>query len=75
MLAEDIVHGTTSPLSRADVANWVNAAMAEMKAEGRIIRNIWRRHGYEWFVGDKDVGDKVVGGNGEGEEEVGLIAN
>ena len=75
MLAEDIVHGTTSPLLRADVANWVNAAMAEMKAEGRIIRNIWRRHGYEWFVGDKDVGDKVVGGNREGEEEAGLIAN
>ena len=68
MLAEGIVHGTTSLLSRADVANWVNAAMAEMKSEDRIIRNAWRRHGYEWFVGGKEVGDKVVGGNKEGGE-------
>ena len=58
MLAKGIVHGTTSPPSRADIANWVNAAMAEMKVEGRIIQNAWRRHGYEGFVvGDKEVGD------------------
>ena len=68
MLAGGIVHGTTSPPSRADVANWVDAAMVEMKEEGRIIQNAWRRHGYEWFVGDEEVGDKVVGGNEEGEE-------
>ncbi len=67
ILVEGIVHGTTSPLLRADIANWVNAAMVEMKVEGRIIQNAWRRHGYEWFVGNKEVGDKVVGGNKEGE--------
>jgi hypothetical protein len=39
-----------------------------MKAEDRIIQNAWRRHGYEWFVGNKEVGDEVVGGNKEGEE-------
>ena len=68
MLVKGIVHGTTSPPSRADVANWVNAAMAEMKSEDRIIQNAWRRHGYEWFIGDKEVDNKVVGGDKEGEE-------
>ena len=37
MIAEGVIHGTTSLPSRADVANWVNSVMAEMKAEGRII--------------------------------------
>ena len=68
MLAKGIIHGTMSPLLRADIANWVNAAITEMKAEGRIIQNAWRRRGYEWFVGNEEVGNKVVGGNEEGEE-------
>ena len=69
MIGEGIVHGTRSPPTREAVAHWVNNAMAEMKAEDRIIQNAWRRHGgYEWFVGNKEVGDKVVGGNEEGEE-------
>ncbi len=68
MIGKGIVHGTTIPPLRADDAHWVNNAMAEMKAEDRIIQNAWRRHGYEWFVGNKEVGDEVVGGNKEGEE-------
>ncbi len=28
MIAKGIVHGTTNPPSRADIANWVNSAMA-----------------------------------------------
>ena len=69
MLAKGIVHSTTSPPMRADIAHWVNNAMAEMKAEDRIIQNAWRRHGgYKWFGGNKENANKVVGGNEEGEE-------
>ena len=50
MIAEGIIHGTTSPPTRLDVAKWVNTAMLEMKGEGQIIRIAWKRHGYEWFV-------------------------
>ena len=73
MLANGIVHGTTSPLSRADVAKWVNAAIAEIKAEDRIIQNAWRRHGSKWFVGNEEVGGKVVAGNKEGDGEEGAV--
>ena len=68
MISEGVVHGTTSPPSRADVANWINSAMAEMKAEGGIIQKAWRRHGYEWFLGDEDAGKQVLGWNEDGEE-------
>ena len=50
MIAEGVVHGTTSPPLRVDVAKWVDAAMAEMKGEGKTIQNTWKRHGYEWFL-------------------------
>ena len=39
MIAEGVVHGTTSPPTRLDMAKWVDAAMLEMKGEGKIIRN------------------------------------
>ena len=52
-----------------DIANWVNSTMAEMKAEGGIIQNTWRRHGYKRCLGDKDAGKQAVGGGDEGEEE------
>ncbi len=47
MIAKGVVHGTTSPPLRADITNWVNSAMAEMKAEGGIIQKAWRRHGFK----------------------------
>ena len=50
MINEGVVHGTTSLPVRLDVAKWVHNAMLEMKGEGKIIRNAWNRHGYEWFV-------------------------
>ena len=50
MTNEGVVHGTTSPPARLDVAKWVHAAMLEMKGRGDIIRNAWKRHDYEWFV-------------------------
>jgi hypothetical protein len=52
MIAEGVVHSMTSPPTRLDVATWVANAMAEMKREGGIIWNMWRKKGYKWFVGD-----------------------
>ena len=43
------------------MAKWVHAAMLEMKGEVEIIWNVWKRHGYEWFV--DNVGEQDVGGN------------
>ena len=45
MIVEGVIHSTMSPPSRVDVAKWVNAAMMDMKGEGEIIRNLWKRHG------------------------------
>ncbi len=50
MMNEGVVHGTTSPPARLDVAKWVQNAMLDMKGRGDIIRNAWKRHDYEWFV-------------------------
>ncbi len=50
MTNKGVVHGTTSPPARLDVANWIKNAMLEMKGRGDIIRNVWKRHDYEWFV-------------------------
>ncbi len=69
MIAEGIVYGTTSPPTRLDVAKWVDAAMLEMKGEGQIICNAWRRHGYEWFSDGAPM-EQDVGGNDDGAEGV-----
>ncbi len=66
MINNGIIHGTTSPPTRLDVAKWVNAAMLEMKGEGQNIRNAWKRHGYEWFV--DNAGEQDAGGNDDGAE-------
>ncbi len=52
MTNKGVVHGTTSPPARLDVAKWVQNAMLEMKGRGIIIRNTWKRHDYEWFFVD-----------------------
>ena len=31
---------------------------------GKIIRNVWKRHGHEWFI--DDAGEQDVGDNGDG---------
>jgi hypothetical protein len=43
MIAEGVIHGTTSPPSRRDVVRWVNQAMAEMKNKVGTTRNAWLR--------------------------------
>ena len=50
IIPKGIVHSTSSPPSKVDVAKWVNTTMAEIKGEGKTIRNVWKRHGYEWFL-------------------------
>jgi hypothetical protein len=67
MTNEGVIHGTTSPPARLDVPKWVHNAMLEMKGEGKIIQNAWKRHGYEWFVDntrEQDVGRNDDGAKG-----------
>ena len=69
MITKGIIHGTTSPPKRLDVAKWVDTAMLEMKGEGQIICNAWKRHGYEWFINDGPV-EQDAGGNDDGAKGV-----
>ena len=39
--------------NEARCGNVGQSVMGEMKAEGQIVRNVWRKTGFEWFV-DKD---------------------
>ena len=61
--AVSLVHGTTSPQTRRDVAVWVDRAMAEIKSKVGICCNAWLKTGYEWFpkVGGQEEGN--IGGN------------
>jgi len=69
MISEGIVHGTTRPPSRRDVAGWVDRAMEEMKREERIIKNAWRKTGYEWFPKEGgDIARIVAAVTNEGDE-------
>ena len=54
MLADAVIHGTTRSPTRLDVANWVAKTMEEMKSEGAIIRNAWKKSEYAWFADPKE---------------------
>jgi hypothetical protein len=62
MIAEGVIHGTTSPPTRRDVATWVDRAMAEMKSEVGIICNAWLKRGYEWFPKEGREEGNIIGG-------------
>ncbi len=62
MIAKGVIHGTTSPPTRRDVATWVDRAMAEMKSEVGIIRNAWLKTGYEWFPKEGSEKGIIIGG-------------
>ena len=47
MIAEGIIHGTTSSPTREDIAKWSVAAM-EALPEG-VVRNSWLHGEYSWF--------------------------
>ncbi len=53
MILEGIVHSSMTLPTKLDVAMWVKSAMGEMKGEGQIVRNGWRKMGFELAV-DKD---------------------
>ncbi len=66
MINEGVVHGTTNLPARLDMAKWVHNAMLEMKGEGKIIRNAWKRHDFECFV--DNTREQDVGKNDDGAE-------
>ena len=47
MVQEGIVHGTTSPPTREDIARWSLAAMQTLPEQ--IVGNAWRHGDYIWF--------------------------
>ena len=74
MIAEGVIHGTTKPPSRRDVAGWVDRAMAEMKGKEQIIKNAWRKTGYEWFPKEVDeITEAAVTFTEEDEEIAGAL--
>ena len=62
MIAEGVIHGTTSPPTRRNVATWVDRAMAEMKSEVGIICNAWLKTGYKWFPKEGSEEGNIIGG-------------
>jgi hypothetical protein len=54
LLADAVIHGTTRSPTRLDVATWVANTMEEMKREGGIIRNAWKKSEYAWFADPKE---------------------
>ena len=74
MIAEGIIHGTTKPPSRRDVVGWVDRAMTEMKGKEQIIKNAWRKTGYEWFPKEVDeITEAAVTFTEEDEEIAGVL--
>jgi hypothetical protein len=59
MIAKGVQEGTTTSLTRCNVAVWVDEAMAKMKEKQQIIKNAWLKTGFEWF--DKEEGEGVLG--------------
>ena len=49
MIAEGLVHGTTSPPSRLDICRWTLVAFQNLPEQ--MIRNSWRHGDYTWFPG------------------------
>ena len=47
MVAEGIIHGTTSPLMREKIAEWAISAKSSLTEE--CIQNAWRHGDYSWF--------------------------
>jgi hypothetical protein len=64
MIAEGVIHGTTSSPTKKDVATWVCHAMGEMSREGTIIRNAWLKTDYKWFDNNEGGGELLGGEEG-----------
>ena len=49
-MVEAIIHGTMRSPTRLDVATWIANTMEEMKGEGVIVHNAWKKTDYKWFA-------------------------
>jgi hypothetical protein len=49
MIGEGLATGTMTLPTRKVVAEWIDAVMTGMQSENTIIKNAWRKTGYEWF--------------------------
>jgi hypothetical protein len=49
MINEGITTGKTTTPTRKVVAEWIDAVLTEMKDKTTIIKNAWRKIGFEWF--------------------------
>ena len=49
IMAEAVIHGMTRSTTRLDVAMWVTGMIEEMRREGAIVSNAWKKTEYEWF--------------------------
>ena len=52
MISEGIVHGTTSPPTRKQIAEWTLHAKSHINQQ--IIQNSWRHGEYSWFLMDNN---------------------
>ena len=49
MIAEGLIHGTTSPPTRDDICRWTLVAFQNLPE--KMIRNSWKHEEYTWFPG------------------------
>jgi hypothetical protein len=54
VMVEVAIHSTTRSPTRLDVAKWVANTMEQLRGEGGIICNAWKKTGYEWFADEKE---------------------
>ena len=52
MIAEGIIHGTTSPPTREDISKWSVTAMETLPE--RVVEKSWRHGDYSWFPDDRN---------------------
>ena len=52
MISEGIVHGTSSPPTRKQIAEWTLHAKSHINHQ--IIQNSWRHGEYPWFLMDNN---------------------
>ena len=49
MINEGITTGKTTTPTRKVVAEWIDAVLMGLKGKTTIIKNAWRKTGFEWF--------------------------
>ena len=49
MIADGLATGTTTSPTRKVVAEWIDAVITDKRNEATIVKNAWKKTGYEWF--------------------------